>query len=46
VWGEARASLWAQGQQARLGGAAVAGSIADLPLVDVTMRLGLSVRLH
>jgi hypothetical protein len=41
LWAEARATLWAQGQQARLGRS---DDSADLPVVDVALRLGLSVR--
>jgi hypothetical protein len=41
VWAEARAAVWALGQRARLGGSS---DTADLPLVDVALRLGLSAR--
>ncbi len=44
VWSEARVTVWANGQQARLGGADGNGPTADLPLADVALRLGLSVR--
>lgn len=44
LWGEARAAVWVQGQQARVASATGTAASADLPLVDVTLRLGLSVR--